>query len=171
MLLGTVPYSLENSVAFLYGKVTSIPLEDSKLVWELVFFPVLPVHFFEQPLFTEMRREYSVLVHFVSRYKLVEEPEKLINLRLGEICVVTRVLHFKRVRVLAFTCHKVGQGTQAWVADGDSHSVVPVFLQELNKHCLTIEASFAPAAKSDSVIFFYHGFPSAVAVLKIRRFK
>ena len=36
----------------------------------------------------------------------------------------------------------------------------------LHKHGLTVEASLAPSAKFDSVDILYHGFPSAIVLIK-----
>jgi len=108
-----------------------------------------------------------VLFNVVPRYKLIEEPEELVNLLLGKIRVVASVLYFKSVSVLAFAGHKVWQWAQARVAYGDPHGVVPIFLQELHKHGLAVEATFAPSAKFYSVGGLYHVFPSAVALFKM----
>ena len=153
----------QNSVAFFYEEVSSVPLNDSQLIRELVLFPFFPANLFEQPFLAEMRRDYGMLVHVVSRYEFVEEPEKLVNLRLREIRVVAGVLHFKSVSVVAFAGHEIWQGAQAGGADWDPNGVVPVFLKKLHKHCFTVEASFTPSAKSDSVIFLYQVFPSKFA--------
>jgi hypothetical protein len=156
MLLGTVPYNT-NSIAFLYGKVSTVSLKNSRLLRKLVFFPVIPADYFEQPFFAKVRRDHRVLFRVVSRDELVKESKELVNLLLGEISIVTSIFHFKSVSVLTFSSHKVWQRTQTRVTDWNPHGVVPIFLQELHKHGFTVKASLAPPTKFDSVNFFYHG--------------
>ena len=71
----------------------------------------------------------------------------------GKVGVVAGVFYFKSVGVLAFSSYDVWQGVEAWVAYWNPYGVVAFFLQELDQYGFTIEASFAPATKPDSVDF------------------
>jgi hypothetical protein len=94
----------------------------------------------------------------IRRDKLVEKPEEFIDLLLGKVGVVASVFYFKSVNVRAFSGHDVWQGIETWVAYWNADSSVAFFVQELNQYGFTVEASFAPTAKFDSVDFFAQQF-------------
>jgi len=100
----------------------------------------------------------GMLMTVIRRDKLVEKPEKFIDLLFREIGVVASVFYFKSVNVRAFSSHDVWQGIKAWVANWNAYSGVAFFMQELNQYGFTVEASFAPTAKFDSVDFFAQQF-------------
>ena len=94
----------------------------------------------------------------IRRDKLVEKPEEFVDLLFGEVGVVASVFYFKSVNVRAFSGHDVWQGIETWVAYWNADSSVAFFVQELNQYGFTVEASFAPTAKFDSVDFFAQQF-------------
>ena len=134
------------SVPFGYIEVSPIPFEDSCLLWKFAFFEVSPVDFFEYPSFTQVRREHSVFVLIIDGNKFIQEPEKFFNLLFREICIVLCVFDFESVHVRVFSCHYVWQGVKAWVANWNTHGVVPVFLQKFYEGVFGVEASLSPSA-------------------------
>jgi len=71
----------------------------------------------------------SMFMTVIRRDKLVEKPEKFIDLLFREIGVVASVFYFKSVNVRAFSGHDVWQGIETWVAYGNADSCVAFFVQ------------------------------------------
>ena len=65
-------------------------------------------------------------------HKLVQKFEQLVDLLFREIGVVAGVLYFKGVHVLFASGNHVRQRTKTRVAHRNAHSVVTVFLKQLN---------------------------------------
>ena len=95
---------------------------------------------------------------------MVEEAEEFVDLYSWKVGVVGGVFYFERVHVFAFSGHYVGEGVEAWVADGDADGVVAFFLQEFDKDGFAVEASFAPSPKFDSVNLCSQRFPLSICV-------
>ena len=100
-----------------------------------------------------MRGDDGVFVCVVGWDEFVEEPEELVDLLPGEVCVVGGVFYFEGVHVAAPSCHDIGKRVEAGVAYGNSDGVVAFLLKELNQYGFAVEASFSPAAESHSVNF------------------
>lgn len=73
-----------------------------------------------------------MLLLFAKGHKLMQEFEQLMDLLFREIGVIAGVLYFKSVHVLFTSGNHVGQRTKTRVAYRDAHSVVAVFLKQLN---------------------------------------
>ena len=132
-------------------KISSIPLQNPNFFRQLIFLPIGPADFFEEPPFAQMRCNDGVLMPVIRGDEKVEKPEEFIDLLFGKVGVVGGVFYFKSVAVCAFSCHDVGQGVEAWVAYWNSDGVVAFFLQEFNQYGFAIEASFTPTAKPYSI--------------------
>ena len=135
-----------SSVPFSYIEVSPVPFEDSCLLWKFAFFVVSPVDFFEYPSFAQVRSEHGVFVLIVDGNEFIQEPEEFFNLLFREVGVVLCVFDFESVHFRAFSCHYVGQGVKAWVADWNTYGVVSVFLQKFYEGVFGVKASLSPSA-------------------------
>jgi hypothetical protein len=150
------------SVTFFQSEISPVTPKNPNFVRQFAFFPVNPIDFLEEPFFAKVGGHDGVLMLVISRYELVKEPEKLVDLLLGKVGIVTGVFNLKGKNVQAPASHDVWQRIQARVTDRDTHSIVPVLKQKFHKNVLAVETSLAPSTQSDPVNFFDHAFPSAV---------
>jgi len=109
-------------------------------------------------------RNDGVLMLLVCRYEFVEKAEELVYLLAWKIRVVSCVLDFKRVHVVALARHDVGKRVKTGVAYRHSDGVVAVFLEEFDEYGFAVEASFAPPPEGDLVDFFHASVSGAGAI-------
>jgi len=96
--------------------------------------------------------------------EFIQEAKKLINLRFGEIRVVSSVLNFESVNFCVLPANHVRQGAEAWITDGNPHRIAPVFLQQLNQHTLAVKAPLTPAPERYLVNIFDHGLSNRLKI-------
>ncbi len=113
-----------------------------------------------------MRGDDGVFEFFVCGYEFVEEPEELVNLLPRKVSVVTRILDFEGVHVVASSCHYVWQRVEAGVAYGNADSLATISLQELDEYVLAVESSFSPSSKLYLVYFSNHVFLNCRLLLR-----